>query len=435
VVADASEMFLTDPESIRQIAENNKSLARKIVDFLKDFTEKLKSVLSDLEPKSRAAKLLNQDLMLSKTAEEMWIEALNDASGTNTKAVKGENSQANKVKEVFSLKEPVEETKDLIAVHNLSENKLEKVLELGGFAVPSIAITKAEYGHKGYGDISVLFSKDTINPDDVRNLVYTQDVYSKTVPRVKNRQTPLRFEKMNALFAGYFKKLGMNINSYSNQWENKGIDDAANELKYKEAVKLAYLDSIGIDYTIPMKNVSLYQIQNEELAEEFWRNHPDFSSSSYYNDRDKWYDAIYELAVNDAEKTIAELKKSFATSKRPGLLEKRIEQLQVPDKLGLMVLDRYERDLLMRKDGNATQEIDDYKVKDDLKEILSGKEDEFESWIKKTISPYYGEKYFDADGKKIPYDLSSLTEYMKGRVVGQQKTMVWLGECNCCYRI
>ena len=34
----------------------------------------------------------------------------------------------------------VEETKDLVALHNLSEEKLLKVISLGGFPMPSIAV-------------------------------------------------------------------------------------------------------------------------------------------------------------------------------------------------------------------------------------------------------------------------------------------------------
>lgn len=41
---------------------------------------------------------------------------------------------------LFSLKESVEETKDLIAVHNLFEEKLLKSLNLGGLPMPSIAV-------------------------------------------------------------------------------------------------------------------------------------------------------------------------------------------------------------------------------------------------------------------------------------------------------
>ena len=46
----------------------------------------------------------------------------------------------------FSLKEPVEETKDLIAVHNMTSDELIKSFELGGLPMPSIALLRRNAG-------------------------------------------------------------------------------------------------------------------------------------------------------------------------------------------------------------------------------------------------------------------------------------------------
>lgn len=71
----------------------------------------------------------------------------------------------NNTQKKFSLRENVEETKDLVAVHNLSAEKLLKSLNLGGLPMPSIAIMKAKDGHNQFGDISLVFRKDTIDPE------------------------------------------------------------------------------------------------------------------------------------------------------------------------------------------------------------------------------------------------------------------------------
>lgn len=47
----------------------------------------------------------------------------------------------------FSLAQPVEETKNLIAVHNLSPAKLLKTLRLGGLPMPSIAVIETQSGN------------------------------------------------------------------------------------------------------------------------------------------------------------------------------------------------------------------------------------------------------------------------------------------------
>lgn len=88
----------------------------------------------------------------------------------------------------FSLKEPVEETKDLIAVHNISESNLLKSLDLGGFPMPSIAVMKAQQAdaNADYGDISVVFRKDTIDPEVNRsNKVYGGDAWTPRFPTIE----------------------------------------------------------------------------------------------------------------------------------------------------------------------------------------------------------------------------------------------------------
>lgn len=64
----------------------------------------------------------------------------------------------------FSMQDAVEETDKLLAIHNLTGSKLNGVLELGGFPMPSIAVLKATQGHDRYGDVSVVFDKATIDP-------------------------------------------------------------------------------------------------------------------------------------------------------------------------------------------------------------------------------------------------------------------------------
>ena len=86
----------------------------------------------------------------------------------------------------FSLSKPVEQTKDLVALHNLTAEKLLKSLELGGLPMPSIAVTKADIPHDNFGEITLIMGKDTIDPKaNKKNVVYSADAWTPTFPQVE----------------------------------------------------------------------------------------------------------------------------------------------------------------------------------------------------------------------------------------------------------
>lgn len=65
---------------------------------------------------------------------------------------------------VLSATDGVEETRDLIAVHNTSAEKLADTLKWTGLPAPSIAVIKAAMGHSNYGAISLVFEMNMIDP-------------------------------------------------------------------------------------------------------------------------------------------------------------------------------------------------------------------------------------------------------------------------------
>lgn len=121
-----------------------------------------------------------------------WTVNANGLPSGNTPSIysifdklSGVNEKQTKPKIRFQLKEPVEETKNLIAVHNLTEDKLLKAFQYEGIPMPSIAITKADIGHENFGDISLLFTKDTIDPKKKKNKVYGADAWTPTFPKIE----------------------------------------------------------------------------------------------------------------------------------------------------------------------------------------------------------------------------------------------------------
>lgn len=157
----------------------------------------------------------------------------------------------------FSLKKNVEETKDLIAVHNVWEHKLRQALELGGLPSPSIAITKKDFSHDNFGDISLVFRKDTISPTDRRNKVYGGDAYTptrqvidykindKALDKVEERVNKLIDKDIRYEFRLFLDNSNMEVELTQN---NGNFVEA---YKRNEALKIAFLK----DNEIPFKPV------------------------------------------------------------------------------------------------------------------------------------------------------------------------------------
>lgn len=151
----------------------------------------------------------------------------------------------------FSLKTPVEETDKLLALHNKDENSILAAIKLGGLPMPSIAIVKARDGHTKYGPISLVFSKDTIDPQLFRaNKVYGGDAWTPTAPRVDypvNSKKASQVEHELHRLAGDVSVAG-GIFGNSAALRSVGIDDTSTRSTAELAEKLASTDTVRAAY-------------------------------------------------------------------------------------------------------------------------------------------------------------------------------------------
>ena len=155
----------------------------------------------------------------------------------------------------FSLKEPVEETKNLIALHNLTADKLLKSLKLGGFPMPSIAVTKVDIPHTNFGEITLVMNKSTVDPKASRkNTVYSADAWTPTFPKVEyeiNRDVErslydMAYKAKGAIPEDYIRtihNMAGQLEYYLNTYET---EDAVRDRLAKEyAFKALYLADKG----------------------------------------------------------------------------------------------------------------------------------------------------------------------------------------------
>lgn len=175
------------------------------------------------------------------------------------------------VKSKFSLKTPVEETDKLLALHNKDENSILAAIKLGGLPMPSIAIVKARDGHTKYGPISLVFSKDTIDPQLFRaNKVYGGDAWTPTAPRVDypvNSKKASQVEHELHRLAGDVSVAG-GIFGNSAALRSIGIDDTSTRSTAELAEKLASKDTVRAAY-LADQGKSLEPVKMDKVWDKF----------------------------------------------------------------------------------------------------------------------------------------------------------------------
>ena len=203
------------------------------------------------------------------------IGDIHEASSDDNVSGGGENV---KPKTRFSLDEPVEETKTLVAMHNMTEEKLRRTLDIGAWPAPSIAIVKAKDGHTNYGEYSAVFPRETIDPQrSSKNKVYGGDAWTPTrsnarveyeVDQSKARALEREIDRLSSEFAGgAFQNSSVIGAAGVNEETELSLDDIAERLAKYPAVQAAYLQSKGESLEPVYKEKKFDSLGNDVLRQ------------------------------------------------------------------------------------------------------------------------------------------------------------------------
>lgn len=175
--------------------------------------------------------------------------------------------------------EKIEKTEDFIAVHNLTMDQLMKDIDMGGFPSPSIAIIRSAMQHTRYGDVSVIFNRDTIDPERSKaNKVYGGDAWTPTFPGIEYDVNEDKYysvmhsvdDAMKGKVPEYLRAEAKRFNTpgMNSTAEEGGVDAVVEKAKDNYGMKAAYLASKGetIEDQVRQKEVRKY---DDEKANRF----------------------------------------------------------------------------------------------------------------------------------------------------------------------
>lgn len=205
-------------------------------------------------------------------------KALGDKHEASSDTTVSDDGGNVKPKVRFSLDEPVEETKTLVAMHNMTEEKLRRTLDIGAWPAPSIAIVKAKDGHTNYGEYSAVFPRETIDPQrSSKNKVYGGDAWTPTrsnarveyeVDQGKARALEREIDRLSSEFAGGAFQNSSVIGAAGVGEETElSLDDIAERLAKYPAVQAAYLQSKGESLEPVYKEKKFDSLGNDVLRQ------------------------------------------------------------------------------------------------------------------------------------------------------------------------
>lgn len=279
VVCNTVPAILQNENVLMDLYQTKPTLFEKIKNFLKDFIDAVRGTGEDL---SRTRAFQQMEGLAKDTAalEDIYNRMVKMAENIENGSVTGRD-----VQEKFSLKEDVEETKDMIAMNNISKANLKSMIEIGGMPSPSIGVTLSKKGHTAYGEISLVFDKSTIDPKNSRkNRLYGHDAWTPRVRDVedtfdktkwsafaKKLKNSIDFETRYELqkhmgFVGFheiYNQMGASNPKGSTEYD---VKSAIEQIPGTIEAKMAYLADKGVDVdtVLPKLEDYLERSENED---------------------------------------------------------------------------------------------------------------------------------------------------------------------------
>lgn len=212
IAAHFMQEIMSNDDALKRLAKEDRPLLKRILDAIVNF-------FSGKKHRNERMAMLAADKIRSilRATEDVKVD---NSRGKKPKATKPMQNIADENAKVgntsdnrrFSLTRSTEEAGDLIAVHNVTEDKLEKILGADGMPMPSIAVAKADIGHSDFGNISLVFGSETVDPKANRNnKVYSADVWSPTFPSVEYEVNQATESRIVALYNSIKSKYGSDV--------------------------------------------------------------------------------------------------------------------------------------------------------------------------------------------------------------------------------
>lgn len=329
-----------------------------------------------------------------------------------------------KLRQAAALKQASQ--KELVAVHNLTATNLKHADKMGGMAVPSMAIVKAEHGLDNFGEITLVAAKDLVDPSRASTKVFNSDIYSARYPSITYDLDSKEVARASKALTKEGEALGRTLLSdlESASFERKGMEAAFGSA----VLQLAYLNSIGKGVEIPKKVPNRDHLNANPALEKV----TDRYATVWELLQNSEFVAEYKKAAEAEGKKIYEAeKKSGATEEEAKDLSGYVERAWFKEgQPNPNIVERIRWEKVEQEDGGKP---DFYEGERLIREAIEPVRADFEKWVEDNYSGLVSkEKLYkgrDRNGYRryMPHTLENVVKLMKKELLDAEGFNYGLG--------
>ena len=313
-------------------------------------------------------------------------------------------------------------TDRLSVLHSLSTDNLLFADEMGGLAVPSLAVVPDGQAMEGYGDITLIGTKDLADPEETP--VFDADAYTTTFPhpeypKVKSKDAMKVVEEFRP-FIDKFDQTREHVDTiYDNAVNRPDPSETIRRLEMANSAKALFLSEQGTEVEPVMRAKGLnFDFSDTKTMREYFATNPDVNMEGRSEEHKRLTDAVLK-AIDEYFDKKAETRK-FRNELRETYREAYL------DDQGLVMYGKIWQ-LFRDQDNLGQQEVDTMGTRDALDTALQGTESQFKTWLNDKILGMYGEPFLKIGKRKESYTLENIVAAMTSgkRLAGAEDTMVF----------
>lgn len=326
---------------------------------------------------------------------------------------------------LFSLKESVEVTPKLVALHNLSRENLVFSDKIGGIPVPSIAVVKSGMAVEGFGEITLIGNRALIDFD--RDPVFDGDAYTGRFPELQYKKPSAKiknqfYEEFNALEEelngrGFSSEGGFYSDTYRIEEaviRRPNAADAIHAGRFSRVLQYAFLKENG---RVPRAVKKDYRPSSRILG-----LFPEFDQYVKGIGDSPSGDAAFEWQQNIREEMSQRLRDAMKKES-----ESDSVFIQSEDDLAAMTDQFFDSDGLIRyqffddamrdRASMGKKVFDPHATGDKFQKAIRSKREQYDQFVESFLLRFFDEPKIQVGRKMLPATIGNIVEAMSSRKI------------------